>query len=216
MWLEQRWTRRLAAGLFLLCVVGLLWLLGLETVSRRESVPVLPEAVGGAPGMDGLYLYAGPLELEYTLPAWEGQRPMLELRGLYTPAELLLDGAPLQRIAQGLGILYVPLPQDWAGRTLTLTTEKGPEDPVPSLYLTDNLTITEWNWADACRYAFPTAAFGVIFLLTLGLFLYGWLEGTQPWPVLLLSAAALGQFVYFYLPNLALYSLPAPLYGLAL
>ena len=52
----KRWAGCLAAGLFLLCAAGLLWLLGAETVPRQEPARLTPEAVSGAPGLDGLYL----------------------------------------------------------------------------------------------------------------------------------------------------------------
>lgn len=207
----------LAMGLFLLCAAGLVWLLAVETVPNQEPVRLTPEAVSGAPELDGLYLYAGPLELEYTLPAQAGKlRPILEIRQLFAAAELRLDGAPFQQLPAGLGRLYVTLPGEWAGKTLTLLMEKGEEDAVPSLYLTDSVLLDEQSRADTSLRAFPAAVFGAVFLLTLGLFLYGWLEGTRPWPVLLLCAAALGQTAYFYLQNFSLFSLPPALYGLAL
>ena len=56
----------------------------------------------------------------------------------------------------------------------------------------------------------------MIFLLTLGLFLYGAPAGARPWPVLLLCAAVLGQAAHFYLLNLPNFTLPPTLYGLAL
>ncbi len=217
MHMDKKWVRYLAMGLFLLCAAGLVWLLGMETVSRREPVRLTPEAVSGAPDLDVLVLYTGPLSLEYTLPAWEGElRPTLEVRGLYTAAELRLDGAPFQQIQAGSGSCYITLPADWAGRALTLTMEKGEEDAIPSLYLTDTRTMAEQAYADACLRAFPAAGFGVIFLLTLGLFLYSWLEGMRSWPILLLSIAALGQTAYFYLQNLTYQLLPPALYGLVL
>ena len=204
-------------ALFLLCAAGLLWLLAAETIPRQEPARLTPTAVTGAPGLDGLYLYAGPLTLEYALPEpAEGPRPILEIRQLYAAAELRLDGAPLQRLPAGSGNLYVTLPPDWGGKTLALAMEKGPEDPVPSLYLTDSVMIDEQTRADTSLRAFPAAVFGVLFLLALGLFLYGWLEGTRPWPVLLLSIAALGQAACFYLQNFSRFSLPPALYGLAL
>lgn len=213
MQMEKRWAGRLAAGVFLLCAAALLWLLGTETVPRTEPVWLVPEA---AP--EDLVSYAGPLELSYTLPAPLGElRPVLEVRMLDGAAELLLDGAPLQRISEGLGWAYLTLPPDCAGKTLTLITEKREGDTVPTLYLTDNEIILEQARADTSLRAFPAAGFGMIFLLTLGLFLYGWLEGAPPWPVLLLSAASLGQTAYFYLQNLPNASLPSPaLFGLAL
>ncbi|WP_300345927.1 sensor histidine kinase [uncultured Oscillibacter sp.] len=204
-------------ALFLLCAAGLAWLLAAETVPRREPARLTPTAVTGAPGLDGLYLYEGPLTLEYALPERaEGLRPILEIRQLYAAAELRLDGAPLQRLPAGLGNLYVTLPPDWGGKTLALAMEKGPEDPVPSLYLTDSVVMNEQARADTSLLAFPAAVFGVLSLLALGLFLYGWLEGAKPWPALLLSIAALGQAAYFYLQNFSLFSLPPALYGLAL
>ncbi len=214
----KRWAGCLAAGLFLLCAAGLLWLLGAETVPRQEPARLTPEAVSGAPGLDGLYLYAGPLSLEYTLPEQaEGPRSILEIRQLYAAAELRLDGAPFQNIPAGSGNLYVTLPPDWSGKALTLIMEKGAEDPEPSLYLTSSTVINELARADTSLRAFPAAAFGMIFLLALGLFLlYGALEGSWSWPVLLLSIAALGQAAYFYLQNSSLFSLPPALYGLAL
>ena len=213
----KRWASSLAMGLFLLCAAGLAWLLAVETVPNQEPVRLTPEAVSGAPELDGLYLYAGPLELEYTLPAQAGKlRPILEIRQLFAAAELRLDGAPFQQLPAGLGNLYVTLPGEWAGKTLTLIMEKGEEDPEPSLYLMDSVLLNEQARADTSLRAFPAAAFGVVFLLTLGLFLYGWLEGTRPWPVLLLCAAALGQTAYFYLQNFSLFSLPPALYGLVL
>ena len=213
----KRWASCLAMGLFLLCAAGLVWLLAAETVSNQQPVRLTPEAVSGAPELDGLYLYAGPLELEYTLPAQAGKlRPILEIRQLFAAAELRLDGAPFQQLPAGLGNLYVTLPGEWAGKTLTLIMEKGEEDPEPSLYLMDSVLLNEQARADTSLRAFPAAAFGVVFLLTLGLFLYGWLEGTRPWPVLLLCAAALGQTAYFYLQNFSLFSLPPALYGLVL
>ena len=213
----KRWASCLAMGLFLLCAAGLVWLLAAETVPNQQPVRLTPEAVSGAPELDGLYLYAGPLELEYTLPAQAGKlRPILEIRQLFAAAELRLDGAPFQQLPAGLGNLYVTLPGEWAGKTLTLIMEKGEEDPEPSLYLMDSVLLNEQARADTSLRAFPAAVFGVVFLLTLGLFLYGWLEGTRPWPVLLLCAAALGQTAYFYLQNFSLFSLPPALYGLAL
>ncbi len=164
------------------------------------------------------YLYAGPLSLEYTLPEQaEGPRSILEIRQLYAAAELRLDGAPFQNIPAGSGNLYVTLPPDWSGKALTLIMEKGAEDPEPSLYLTSSAVINELARADTSLRAFPAAAFGMIFLLALGLFLlYGTLEGSWSWPVLLLSIAALGQAAYFYLQNSSLFSLPPALYGLVL
>ena len=213
----KRWVSCLAMGLFLLCAAGLVWLLAMETVPNQEPVRLTPEAVSGAPELEGLYLYAGPLELKYTLPAQAGKlRPILEIRQLFVAAELRLDGAPFQQLPAGLGNLYVTLPGEWAGKTLTLIMEKGEEDPEPSLYLMDSVLLNEQARADTSLRAFPAAAFGVVFLLTLGLFLYGWLEGTRPWPVLLLCAAALGQTAYFYMQNFSLFTLPPALYGLVL
>lgn len=213
----KRWASCLAMGLFLLCAAGLVWLLAAETVPNQQPVRLTPEAVSGAPELDGLYLYAGPLELEYTLPAQAGKlRPILEIRQLFAAAELRLDGAPFQQLPAGLGNLYVTLPGEWAGKTLTLIMEKGEEDPEPSLYFLDSVLLNEQARADTSLRAFPAAAFGVVFLLTLGLFLYGWLEGTRPWPVLLLCAAALGQTAYFYMQNFSLFTLPPALYGLVL
>lgn len=208
--IKKRWSGRLVGGLFLLCAVGFLWLLGIETVPRQEPVWLEPKASVELP-------YTGPLELEYVLPAYEGElRPLLEIRVLSTEAELLLDGEPFQRISGGLGWAYLTLPPDSSGKTLTLITEIMEGDTIPVLYLTDDGIIREQSRADTSLYAFPAATFGVIFLLTMGLFLYGVLEGARPWPVLLLSAAALGQAVYFYLNNLPTYSLPPAIYGLAL
>lgn len=199
----KRWAGRLAAGLFLLCAAGLLWLFGAETVPKREPVYLLPEA-------------GGP-ELSYTLPAPAGGlRPLLEIGGLTAPAELWLDGALLQRIPEGVGWVYLPLPADCGGKVLTLRMEAGENDAAPSLFLTDAGIIREQVRADTSLRTFPAAAFGMLFLLTLGLFLYGAPEGPRPWPVLLLSAAALGQTAYFYLQNLPDTSLPPALYGLAL
>lgn len=210
--MKKRAAGRLATGVFLLCAAGLLWLLSLETVPQPEPVWLAPEAMP-----EDAISYTGPLELEYVLPAPLGElRPVLELRMLTGAAELLLDGAPLQRISGGLGWVYLTLPPDCAGKTLTLITEKREGDTVPALYLTDNEIILEQARADTSLRAFPAAGFGMIFLLTLGLFLYGWLEGAPPWPVLLLSAASLGQTAYFYLQNLSYPSLPPALYGLAL
>ena len=208
----KQWAGRLAAGVFLLCAAGLLWLLGAETAPRTEPAYLAPE---DAP--EDLVSYAGPLELSYTLPAPLGElRPVLEIRMLDGAAELLLDGAPLQRISEGIGWAYLTLPPDCAGKTLTLITEKRAGGTVPILYLTDNELILEQARADTSLRAFPAAVFGMLFLLTLGLFLYGWLEGIRSWPVLLLSAAALGQTAYFYLQNLPNASLPPALFGLAL
>lgn len=208
----KQWVSRLAAGVFLLCAAGLLWLLGAETVPRTEPAYLAPEA---AP--EDLVSYAGPLKLSYTLPAPLGElRPVLEIRMLDGAAELLLDGAPFQRISEGIGWAYLTLPPDCAGKTLTLITEKREGGTVPVLYLTDNEMILEQARADTSLRAFPAAVFGMLFLLALGLFLFGSLEGTRPWPVLLLSAAALGQTIYFYLQNLPNASLPPALFGLAL
>lgn len=208
--IKKRRSGRLVGGLFLLCAVGFLWLLGIETVPRQEPVWLEPKASAELP-------YTGPLELEYVLPAYEGElRPLLEIRVLSTEAELLLEGEPFQRISEGLGWAYLTLPPDSAGKTLTLVTEIMEGDTIPVLYLTDDSILREQARADTSLYAFPAAVFGVIFLLTLGLFLSGVLEGARPWPVLLLSAAALGQAVYFYLNNLPIYSLPSAIYGLAL
>lgn len=208
----KQWAGRLAAGVFLLCAAGLLWLLGAETVPWTEPVYLAPEA---AP--EDLVSYAGPLELSYSLPAPLGElRPVLEVRMLDGAAELLLDGAPLYRISEGIGWAYLTLPPNCAGKTLTLITEKREGGTVPVLYLTDNEIILEQARADTSLRTFPAAVFGMLFLLTLGLFLYGWLEGIRSWPVLLLSAAALGQTAYFYLQNLPNASLPPVLFGLAL
>ncbi len=208
----KQWAGRLAAGVFLLCAAGLLWLLGAETVPRTEPAYLAPE---DAP--EDLVSYAGPLELSYSLPAPLGElRPVLEIRMLDGAAELLLDGAPLYQISEGIGWAYLTLPPDCAGKTLTLITEKREGGTVPVLYLTDNEIILEQARADTSLRAFPAAVFGMLFLLTLGLFLYGWLEGIRSWPVLLLSAAALGQTAYFYLQNLPNASLPPALFGLAL
>lgn len=211
--MEKRWLGRLAAGVFLLCAAGLVWLLGLETLYGEEPVWLASQTP-----MEELVPYVGPLELEYVLPVWEGGlRPMLEIRVLDGEAELLLDGAPFQRISEDHGWAYCTLPSDYAGKTLTLRTEKEAYDGVPVLYLTDSGIIQEQTRADTSRRSFPVAAFGVIFLLTLGLFLYGVMEGIRPWPVLLLCAAALGQAAYFYLLNLSNFSQPPPaLFGLAL
>ncbi len=208
----KQWAGRLAAGVFLLCAAGLLWLLGAETVPRTEPAYLAPE---DAP--EDLVSYAGPLELSYRLPAPLGElRPVLEIRMLDGAAELLLDGAPLHQISEGIGWAYLTLPPDCAGKTLTLITEKREGGAVPVLYLTDNELILEQTRADTSLRAFPAAVFGMLFLLTLGLFLYGWLEGIRSWPVLLLSAAALGQMAYFYLQNLPNASLPPAFFGLAL
>lgn len=209
--------KRGCAVLFLLCAAGLLWLFGAETVPRRDPVHLPLESVAVGPAPDELLRYAGPLELTYLLPTWESElRPALEIWGLYTAAELRLDGAPLQRIPAGLGQVYLTLPGDCAGKTLTLATEKGENDSVPFLRLTDTAVLYEQTRADTSLRAFPAAAFVVVFLLTLGLFLYGWAEGTRSWPVLLLSAAALGQAAYFYVENLPNAVLPPALYGLAM
>lgn len=214
----MRMGKRGCLALFLLCAAGLVWLFGTETVRWREPILLWPEAVAVGPGLDELVPYAGPLELEYTLPAWEdASRPTLEIRGQYNAAaELRLDGAPLWEIPAGLGLVYLTLPGDFAGKTLTLATEKRADDAVPFLYLPDTAILEEQVRADTSLRAFPAAAFAVVFLLTLGLFLYGWAEGTRPWPVLLLCAAALGQTVYFYLENSPLDLLPPALYGLVL
>ena len=199
----KRWAGRLAAGLFLLCAAGLLWLFGAETVPKREPVYLIPEA--------------GTPERTYILPERTGElRPLLEIGGLTAPAELWLDGALLQRIPEGLGWVYLPLPMDCAGKALTLRMDAGENDAMPFLFLTDDEIIREQVRADTSLRTFPAAAFGMLFLLTLGLFLYDAPEGTRPWPVLLLSAAALGQTAYFYLQNLPNSSLPPALYGLAL
>lgn len=206
----MRIGKRGRLALFLLCAAGLVWLFGAETLPRRQPVYLPPE--GGPPD----FSFAGTLELSYVLPAWEGgSRPMLEVRGLYgTAAELRLGGAPLQRIPAGQGWAYWTLPGDCAGRTLTLRMEKTERDPLPTLYLTDSETVLEQARADASLRAFPAAAFGVLFLLTLGLFLY--VRPERDWPVLLLCAAALGQTVQFYLANSAVSAVPPWLYGLAL
>ncbi len=52
----KRWASCLAMGLFLLCAAGLVWLLAAETVPNQEPVRLTPEAVSGAPELDGLYL----------------------------------------------------------------------------------------------------------------------------------------------------------------
>ena len=215
--IEKPWIRRLTLGAFLLCAAALAWLLRLETIPRQEAVYLVPESVTGAPDMENLVSYAGSLSFDYSLPAWEGKsRPILQIYGLDTMAVLRLDGAPFLQIPAGLNYCYVTLPGDYVGKTLTLAMEKREIDPVPSLYLTDSGVMREQNYADACLNAFPTAAFGMGFLLTLGLFLYGWLEGTRPYAVLLLSVAALGQTGYFYLKNFPNFTLPPALYGLAL
>lgn len=203
-------AKRVCLALFLLCAAGLLWLFGAETVPRSRPLYLTPE--GGLPD----FAFSGTLELTYTLPAWEGgSRPMVEVRGLYgAAAELRLEGAPLQQIPAGQGWAYWTLPGDCAGRTLTLRMEKTERDPLPTLCLTDSETVLEQARADVSLRAFPAAAFGVVFLLTLGLFLHGWARGARPWPALLLSAAALGQTVQFYLANAA--AVPPWLYGLAL
>lgn len=210
-------VKRVCLAVFLLCAAGLLWLFGAETVRWQEPAGLWPDAVAVGPGPDELVPYAGPLELEFVLPPWEGEaRPVLEIMNLYKPAELRLDGAPFYQVPAGLGQAYLTLPGDFAGKTITLRMEKGEEDPVPLLFLTDAAVLEEQVRADTSLRAFPAAAFAVAFLLALGLFLYGWLEGSPPWPALLLSAAALGQTAYFYLQNLPLSSLSPGLYGLAL
>lgn len=208
----------LAAGLFLLCAAGLLRLFGAETARWQEPIRLMPEIAAAGPESDELISYAGPLELEYTLPSWEaGSRPALEIMGAYGAAiELRLDGEFLWRIPAGLGQAYLTLPEDFAGKTLTLRLEKAWDDSVPVLYLTDTAVLREQVRADTSLRAFPAAAFAVAFLLTLGLFLYGWVENARSWPVLLLSAAALGQTAYFYLQNSPNDILPPALYGLAL
>lgn len=204
-------VKRVCLAVFLLCAAGLLWLFGAEAVPQREPLYLTPESVPP-------FGYAGPLELSYTLPAWEGaDRPMLVLGGLYgMEAALFLDGAPLQEIPAGTGRVYVTLPGDCAGKALTLRADKRAEDAMPFLFLTDGGALLERDRADTSLRAFPAAAFGLLFLLTLGLFLYGWAEGARPWPVLPLCAAALGQTVQFYLANAAASAVPAELYGLAL
>lgn len=209
----KRWAVRLAAAVFLVCAAGLLWLLGAETVphgARSEWLaPQIP--------MEELIAAAGPLELNYVLPEHTGAlRPLLQIGSLSEPAELLLDGAPFHRITEGTGTAYLPLPAGSAGRTLTLKTERKPGDIIPSLFLTDDGIIREQVRADTSLITFPAAAYGVIFLLTLGLFLYGLPEGTRSWPALLLSAAALSQMAHFYFRNLSMFSLPPALYGLVL
>lgn len=202
-------VKRVCLAVFLLCAAVLVWLFGAETVPRTSPVYLTPESM---PPFD----YAGPLELSYALPAWEGaDRPMLELGGLHgTQAELWLDGEPFQQIPAGMGWVYVTLPGDCA--RVTLRMDKRAEDAMPFLLLTDSATVLEQARADASLRAFPAAAFGLLFLLALGLFLYGWAENARPWPALLLGAAALGQAAYFYLQNLPLSALPPGLYGLAL
>lgn len=207
----KRWAGRLAAAVFLVCAAGLLWLLAAETVPRGQSEWLPPHLP-----MEELISSAGPLELDYVLPAYTGQqRPLLQIE-LSAPAELLLDGEPFHQLSEGLGSAYLPLPPDCAGKTLTLRIERAPEDIVPSLFLTDGETLREQVRANTSLITFPAAAFGMLFLLTLGLFLYGAPEGPRPWPVLLLSAAALSQTAYFYVQNLPLSSLPPALYGLVL
>ncbi|MCI8329039.1 MAG: hypothetical protein HFG02_05360 [Oscillibacter sp.] len=54
----------------------------METVPQRERVHLTPEAMAVGPELDELVPYAGPLELEFTLPAWEEKtRPALEIMG---------------------------------------------------------------------------------------------------------------------------------------
>ena len=180
--MEKRRTGWLAAGLFLLCAAALVWLFGVETVRWQEPAGLWPDAVSVGPAPDELVPYAGPLELEYILPAWEGeQRPALEIMNLYKPAELLLDSAPFYRLPAGLGLAYLTLPGDFAGKTITLRMEKGAEDPVPLLFLTDTAALEEQVRADTSLTAFPAAVFAVAFLLALGLFLLGCTEGSPPW-----------------------------------
>lgn len=210
-------AKRVCLALFLLCAATLLWLFGAEAARWKEPVLLWPESVSVGPELDGLVPYAGPLELEYALPPWEGGlRPALEIMNLYTEAELRLDGEPLCRIPAGLGRAYLTLPEDFAGKTATLRLEKGEDDPVPYFRLTDAAVLEEQVRADASLRAFPAAAFAGLFLLALGLFLYGWAENARPWPALLLGAAALGQAAHFYLENLPPDLLPPALYGLAL
>ena len=206
----------LALGLFLLCAVGLVWLLGVETVPQTEPL-FLPPEEDSAPGREDLLSCVGPLELRYTLPAWEGAlRPVLEIWGLDAAAALRLDGEPLGQFPAGLGRVYLTLPEGFAGKTLTLSMEKGETDAVPFLYLTDARALGEQYRADTSLHAFPAAVFGMAFLLTIGLFLYGWVEGARLWPVLLLAAAALGQTAYFYLENFPASTLPPALFGLVM
>lgn len=175
-------AKRVCLALFLLCAAGLLWLFGAEAARWKEPVGLWPDAVAVGPELDGLVPYAGPLELEYALPPWEGGlRPALEIMNLYKPAELRLDGEPLCRIPAGLGQAYLTLPEDFAGKTVTLRLEKTEDDPVPYFRLTDTAVLEEQVRADASLRAFPAAAFGLLFLLALGLFLYGWAENARPW-----------------------------------
>lgn len=139
-------VKRMCLAVFLLCAAGLLWLFGAETVPRSSPVYLTPESM---PPFD----YAGPLELSYALPVWEGaNRPMLELGGLHgTQAVLWLDGEPFQRIPKGMGWAYVTLPGDCA--RVTLRMDKRAEDAMPFLLLTDSATVLEQARADASLWA---------------------------------------------------------------
>ena len=87
----------------------------METVPQRERVHLTPEAMAVGPELDELGPYAGPPELEFTLPAWEEKtRPALEIMGASNAAvELRLDAYLSELMAEAASLpaqAYAPHP----------------------------------------------------------------------------------------------------------
>lgn len=135
-------------------------------------------------------------------------------------AEVFLDGNHIGHLEawdqKTLGSVFLMLPQDFAGKTLTLEMTKDTGEALPSLFITDYGILEESVKTYTAKSALLAAAFGVVSLLSLGLFFYGLTEGSHAWPVLLLAFAALSQTLYFHAYNQIGDILPPALYGLGL
>ena len=219
LWKRKRAIPRwLAGAVFLICALAMTGLLASEVTPRREQLMLEASVNGGEMTLEAGYEYGGALTLAVTLPEWESQwRPMLEVRHT-GEAEVFLDGEMLGRMeawdGKTLGNAVFMLPNDCAGKTVTLETAKEAEEPLPLLFLTDSGVTRETERAYTAKSTLPAAVFAVVSLLVLGLFFFGLTEGHCDWPVLLLGFAALTQAFYFHAQSRGGYILPPEIYGL--
>ena len=136
LWKRKRAIPRwLAGAVFLICALAMTGLLASEVTPRREQLMLEASVNGGEMTLEAGYEYGGALTLAVTLPEWESQwRPMLEVRHT-GEAEVFLDGEMLGRMeawdGKTLGNAVFMLPNDCAGKTVTLETAKEAEEPLP-------------------------------------------------------------------------------------
>lgn len=212
----------LAGAAFLVCAMVLAAILASEVTPRRTHLWLEASINSGEMTLYEGYMYGGALTLAARLPEWDsGWRPILEIHYTGTAeAELFLDGESMGRLeawdGKTLGGAFFTLPQDCAGKTVTLETTKAAGEQLPFLYVTDSGIMEETGRAFSAQSTLPAAVFAVVSLLALGLFFYGLAEGERAWPVLLLGFAALGQMLYFHAQSRIGGSLPPKFYGLGL